>query len=142
VCRWIAQRLDRQVITREDGKPYLIRFFLFKLPWRERPSVFLHLFLVSDADPELHNHPWGTSISLILSGGYREERRVGDKVIARVLRPGRFNVIRANDFHRIELLDSHVWTLFFAGQKEQSWGFWNRYTRSFTHHQAHHARRA
>lgn len=49
-------------------------------PFPERlkflPTVFLHHFRDSDQEAELHNHPWESAYSLILAGGYIEERRI------------------------------------------------------------------
>ena len=79
----------------------------------------------SDDDRELHNHPWENSTSLILWGGYREERLDADGTVrVRTYRPWSINRIGANDFHRVELLDPRgCLTLFIAGKRQQSWGF-------------------
>lgn len=137
-CRYVADRVPYRVIPRPDGAPYLVRYYLFGRPRPEQPdgrkkgfNIFLHRFLSSDVEPELHNHPWSRSVSLILTGGYEEERRVGDDVVFRTLRPGQLNSIGANDFHRIELREEEAWTLFVAGSVTQSWGFWSRVTRKF-----------
>lgn len=108
-----------------DGTPYLMRVYLLPRWFRWRP--FLHYFFRGDNDRALHNHPWGTSISLILTGGYREERleRECDAplTLERDFRPGSINIIRADDFHRVTLLGKGCWTLFVAGEREQVWGF-------------------
>jgi hypothetical protein len=133
ICEWVARRLNGRIITRGwEGEPYLARYYIFRrrmLPFRAPswlPGVYLHHFLVDD-DKELHNHPW-SAVSLILSGGYLEERMREDgcRYFRRLL-PGKFNRIRPNDFHRVELLDQKkgCWSLFFYGSKVQSWGFWN-----------------
>lgn len=138
VCRLISDRLPYRVIERPDGGPYLVRYYLLGGP-RDKNSedgqrglnVYLHLFLSGDEEQELHSHPWGKSVSLILSGGYREERRVGNQVVTRTVRPGTLNFIAADDFHRVDLLKDHAWTLFFAGRVVQTWGFWNRTSGEF-----------
>ena len=33
------------------------------------------------------------------------------------------NIIKANTFHRVELLTPEVWTLFIHGPRVQPWGF-------------------
>jgi hypothetical protein len=48
------------------------------------------------------------------------------RVAKRVVRPWSFNVIRGNDYHRVELLEEDSWSLFFAGPKIDEWFFWNR----------------
>jgi hypothetical protein len=137
-----------------DGKPYLTRFFL--LGRNEHtvgacPRLFLHFFHTSDQGRELHDHPW-TGLSLILAGGYLEERMTerGERLV--YVRPGvmdvvkrysplrrkvvkrfRFNRLGLGDFHRTALLYPlfGCWTLFLAGKRQKSWGFLNRYTREF-----------
>ena len=119
-------------------KPYL-RFV---------PSVFVHEFKRGDSDAEYHNHPWKFSFSLILAGGYLEERvhRLIDcsyRVIGRTFRPGMVNVIRDDDFHRVALLDGKTtWTLFVAGERTgDEWGFLDVVTREFITWKEHLARR-
>src|ERR1700761_128148 len=88
-------KLPHRCITRDDGMPYLHRWYLFGEPgglkyfeegqremrWWQRPlarllpCTYLHRFVSSDTDEELHNPPWEAT-SLILAGGYREERCV------------------------------------------------------------------
>lgn len=125
----------RRIMDREGGTVYLERYYLFGGPsedgeWADAPiGVFLHRFRRSDDDVELHNHPWEASVSFILAGGYVEERRVGDEVVTRRLEPFSVNIIAADDFHRVDLLESDAWTLFVVGRKAQSWGFWNRVTK-------------
>ena len=132
-CRLISDRLPYRVIPRPDGEPYLVRYYLFGGPREEstiRPfNVYLHLFLSGDEEKELHSHPWSRSMSLILTGGYREERRLDGQVVTRTIRPGRLNFINADDYHRVDLLKDHAWTLFIAGPStKRSWGFWDRET--------------
>lgn len=174
ICTFIAKHLPLRVITRDDGRAYLARYYLCgpqpkhfpvvcgrcerwmdprgnarcaladgacePAAFPERltflPTVFLHRFLRSDGDLELHNHPWDRSLSFILAGGYREERRRRvlldgrelDVVEQRVVRPFRFNRIDADDFHRVDLLEDDAWTVFITGPKVKSWGFWDRFT--------------
>jgi hypothetical protein len=119
--------LEKRTISRKDNKKYLTRYYLYRKPFAWMPSLYLHCFHSSDEDLDLHSHPWGQSISLILSGSYKEELfDKNNNVYSRVLKPGMFNLIQANKFHRIDLLDKEVWTLFLSGSKTQSWGFKNR----------------
>lgn len=163
LCERVAQSRPARHIPKEEGT-YLSRYFLYPRPCPEdlegadRKSAggaVLHHFRASDADHELHNHPWDWGLSLILTGGYREERRVHlrmhenlelpqelQKVLERVrhgilsrdFRPGSINFLRANTFHRIDLLDEQAgcWTLFIHGKRVQNWGFWNRFTDWYT----------
>ena len=137
ILHWLVTKLPepRVIYDREGGSPYLSRWYLRQHTRGEGVAVFLHRFHRGDDDVELHNHPWEWSVALILSGGYREERRVGtsDHVIVRELRPGRLNVIRGTDFHRVDLYEGDAWSLFLAGPHTGiGWGFWNRLTREFT----------
>jgi hypothetical protein len=97
------------------------------------PTTFLHHFRDSDQEEELHNHPWEIALSLVLAGGYREERCVyqdTDSVVTaeRDLFPFSFNTIRKDDYHRVTLFQHDAWTLFITGKKAQSWGFLSKKT--------------
>ena len=144
-CRAVSKRLPKFTIENE-GLPYLTRFYLIrKAHSKNEPieegsaaptfkfnrylSVYLHYFHRGDEDASLHNHPWKTSFSLILTNGYMEERwdHKLQKVVTRKIRPGSINRINADDFHRVELLDPNrgAWTLFFSGERlDRPWGFW------------------
>lgn len=142
----------RVIRDREGGSAYLSRWYiagrgkdydggakdiaapglLGRLPF----NVFLHRFHRSDDDGALHNHPWSWSVSFILAGGYSEERRVGDEVVRREVRPWRINVIRRDDFHRVDLLEHDAWTIFVASPKVGTWHFWDRGTKQRAHWRA------
>ena len=105
----------------------------FDSAWVEGvPHVYLHHFFRGDSDRELHNHPWVSSVSLILTNGYIEERwDPGERRMRyRHVYPGDFNVIRATDFHRVILRNPvrGCWTLFFTHRRIEEknghdWGF-------------------
>lgn len=104
-----------------------------KLPF----GLYLHRFHVSDLDRELHNHPWKWALSFILSGGYREDRRIltgiwVDSIETKAVRPFRFNWITCETFHRVELVDEDAWSLILVGPKFGGWGFWDAVTGVFT----------
>src|SRR4029077_13909184 len=150
---WLAVRLPppRIICDRAGKSPYLSRYHLLGAPTMPDGSppfdargvrkpgaqtrgfgVYLHRFHRGDDELELHNHPWVWALSLVLTGGYFEERRLDDdRVVVRHVRAGHVNVIRATDFHRIELADEETWTLFVVGPKFQGWGFWNRSSGEF-----------
>lgn len=139
LLRRLSSRLPYRMIHGGDPNDvYLERFYLFGhspkyfdvpvraflgfLPF----TVFLHHFKRSDADIELHNHPWKSAIAFILTGGYDEIRVDPDHapgvlpiptVIRRIL-PGHFNLIRVTDHHRVILLDPQkgCWTIFITGK--------------------------
>lgn len=130
----LSKHFAGRVIPRgPDGQPYLERYYIGSD--NDVAGAFLHRFRASDDVGELHNHPWSWSMSFILSGRYREIRaeaaiseRSASRVFVgawqeRILGPGAVNRLEAHDFHRVELLDDQVWTLFVHGPRVQSWGF-------------------
>lgn len=133
----VTEKLPNRTITGTDGSPYLTRWYLYPARPRDaddegsdlRFAVFLHKFHRGDVDRDQHNHPWDLSVAIVLAGGYREER--GSEV--KTFTPGMINVIRHNDFHRVDLLDPAAgsWSLFVAGSKTGEWGFRNKGTGTF-----------
>jgi hypothetical protein len=139
LCLWLSKYLPSITIPTPDGKAYLTRYYIFGAD-RAWGNVFLHHFHSSDMDVApsgtyyLHNHPWPWSFSIILVGGYYEERRVKNDVIIRnKFEPGSINTLSDKDFHRVELLEEDGWSLFFTGwrSKKRSWGFWDRVTKEY-----------
>jgi hypothetical protein len=140
----LTNHLPCRIIDGEHGEPYLERYYLLGLfGWH----VYLHRFVDSDPDRGLHDHPWGRAASLVLSGGYDEIRfadaRMGGTVGAtaagqrdaghepatrsRHIRPGRLNLLRGSDYHRVVLRDGRpAWTLFAHGPRSKGWGFLRR----------------
>ena len=135
----IARRLPppRVIYDRLGKTPYLSRYYVLggaRTPdgsapfdatghpkkstvFRDGINIFLHRFHRGDDDTALHNHPWRWAVSLVLVGGYSEERRRGNDVDRREVRPLSLNIIRANDFHRVDLLEHDCWSLFVAGPR-------------------------
>lgn len=132
----LAKRLPLRRVINRDHDPYLSRYTLHECV--DGGHVYLHYFHRGDADHELHNHPWaGTSV--ILSGGYVEERREPDgaggyRIVERMFGPGGVNIVEPDTFHRIDLIDpvKGCWTLFSTSKRVQSWGFWDRNSGVFT----------
>lgn len=141
----------RVIYDRAGVSPYLSRYYVFGAPkaddgqpvfnefgnprpgitWNDRTGplgVYIHKFHRGDDDDQLHNHPWSWSISLILAGGYREERRMGRFVYERIVKPLHLNFIAGDDYHRVDLLEKDAWSLFIAGPRVSSWNFWDRHT--------------
>jgi len=144
-CEWVAKRFPKRVLH-VHGEPYLWRIYicgdpgaLSLWPGEVKPtfpwlpfSVYLHAFLKPDAGRDLHNHPWEKAWSLILSGGYDEERLDDDEIVERRMRPGRVNRIRRETFHRVvRLYANPTWTLFVTGKYAGRWGFRDRETGKF-----------
>lgn len=150
---WLTAVIDppRVIFDRLGVSPYLSRWYLTSKPTMPDGSnpfadgqtregiqwpqgnfgVYLHRFHRSDEDQALHNHPWRWALSFVLAGGYREERRFGNQVVQRDVKPLSFNFIRDVDFHRVDLYEHDCWSLFVVGPKISSWGFWDRKTRAF-----------
>lgn len=151
---WLTAKLPppRTYFDRDGVSPYLSRYYLLGAPkapdggpafddrGRPRPGtvdaegigIYLHRFHRGDDGEQLHNHPWRWSFSLILAGGYFEERRNGLDVESHEYRPGSINFLRSDTFHRVDLREADAWSLFIAGPREQGWGFWDRATGIFT----------
>ena len=127
-CEALAATLPVQHIA-PRGVPYLDRYFISGYsPYRfQRPapqaSLYLHHFLSSDPQDEVHSHPWGWAASLLLVGGYREYRCEGDAITAREFRPGAINVLQPDTRHRVELLEADGWSLVLVGPYAQPWAF-------------------
>jgi hypothetical protein len=107
------------------GAPFLARLAIFTIFGL---SLKLHIFLRSDADIELHDHPW-SFWTLILCGGYNEVTEKG--VITR--KPGSLSFRPAKWRHRVELnIKQHPnWqelrpcaTLVLTMPVKRDWGFW------------------
>lgn len=138
---------NRTRVISVDGSPYLRRFYITPRRKDEHGEetgkhvgfgVYLHYFYRGDEDRELHNHPWETALSFILTGGYFEERRnKHDEVVLRNIRPLTFNSITCNDFHRVIKKEHapHVWTIFITGKRIQDWGFWDRDAKKYISHE-------
>jgi hypothetical protein len=115
-----------------------MRRYIFKHP---RGTVRLHNIRQSDEGRDFHDHPWEFT-SLILWGGYVEHRPGCDcaEYIApwikafwkypngacRYYGPGSIVRVRAEDFHRLELVNGPAWTLVVTGPYRRNWGFQTR----------------
>lgn len=141
-----------------NRKKYLTRYYVLLRDWDwSFGNIFVHHFLSSDQGTNFHNHPWKWGISIVLFGGYFEERTSNPTMIdentshyeklaiqnyaapmrieRREVKPFSINFIRKSDFHRVDLRDEKrgAWTLFIAGPRTSEWGFLDRNTREFKH---------
>lgn len=125
-CDALARTLRQESIGRL-GVPYLERYFVagYTPEDRKHPGgIYLHHFVASDADHEVHSHPWQWAVSLILVGGYREQRcNEAGQLTVREYRPGDVNLLGPDDRHRVDLLAADCWTLFTFGSYAKPWGF-------------------
>lgn len=107
-------------------RPYIERYFVGR--WLGC-TVYLHRYLGSDGDRQVHDHPWRWAVGIPLVGGYLEERvtgldpRHGWLAVNRPVRRFRPNLIRATTFHRIVSVEPGTWTLFVHGSRFKGWGF-------------------
>lgn len=131
-----AQARPPHVVIGGHERPYLLRWFL--IPRNRFFNLYVHLFLRSDDDRALHDHPW-MNMSVVLAGEYLEHQILAGGVHVR-------NVRRAGDWylrptgrlaHRVELHNGPCWTLFVTGPRYREWGFhcpeqgwihWKRFT--------------
>jgi hypothetical protein len=131
--------LDRYREIERNG-PYMTRSFFYgekKSRPNEKLRVCLHRLRNSDPTNELHSHPWTWSWSLILVGGYDEQRIIGPGIVTRALRAGDVNWLDQADLHRIDRLEGETWTLFVSGPRtDDNWGFWDPMRNLFRHHDA------
>lgn len=126
-----------RIIPGNHGEPYLERYHLFRLPGGG--GAYIHRFLDSDPDRGLHDHPWKRALGMVLAGGYLEQRLVDGEIRERIVRPGRLNRLRGDDFHRIVLpAQREAWTFFAHTGTVKDWGFLAEVTdgtRRFTPHE-------
>lgn len=117
-----------------DGSAYMERFTLFETRWL---SARIHHIVSPDWDRDMHDHPWDF-VSVILSGGYIEERPTPSFHKPQWLedgsesRRGRYRASpsialrHATDRHLISYVEPETWTLFVYGPLRQWWGFYTR----------------
>jgi hypothetical protein len=126
-----------RIINGPDKLPYLERYHLLRLPFG--CQIYLHRFVASDPGRGLHNHPWQSACSFLLSGRY-EEIRMADasednQLRSETIEAGSFNWINGREFHRINLIDdAECWTLFIHGAKAKSWGFLQQNEQRYAFH--------
>lgn len=147
-----AQRTPYFHLSNADGTPYMDRFWLLRLGrtgtddrGQPRPWIALrvHHIRSSDAGRDFHDHPW-SFVSLILRGGYREDRPyagavpvVADAVPSAIAEQpytstwygaGALLFRRAATWHRLTLDDQQLaagtWTLVLTlPPADRRWGF-------------------
>lgn len=133
----LVSKLNKDTIMLPNPKtglkePYLTRYYLFGKD-RKFGNIFIHQFHMSDLEDDLHNHPFKYSLSLILSGGYKEEIYKNNQFYIKIRKPLSFNFISNKIFHKVTLLKNSSWSLFLAGPRSSEWGFLNPETKQFKH---------
>lgn len=123
-------------LRRSDGLVYMDRWGI------QTPigGLYLHRFNAPDPGIELHDHPWDF-VSLILCGGYTEERATSREAPTMALQAlwwetcrhgvelhwgaGSIHRLRLDECHRIITLDRvPTWTLVARGPRRRRWGFY------------------
>jgi hypothetical protein len=125
----------------QSKKVYLIRNILFKSPWF---CIYIHRFMRSDNDRELHDHPFGF-LGYMVKGQYTETRMFGrtigwpgiyfrDKVWFKTetRQQGSLAFRPANTTHRVALDREYELeekqeaplTIILRGPYTREWGFW------------------
>lgn len=119
--RKISQRSPDFVVG-HDGDDYLHRWYV--IPRNKILNIYLHRFLRSDQDEQLHDHPWLFNASVMLDGEYVEETVANGGVHHKVLRKaGQWKLRFGPAPHRVELPSGDCWTLFVTGPVYRTWGF-------------------
>ncbi len=131
----LSSYLRCRVIRGPKQEPYLERYHLLRLPFGIH--IYLHRFVASDPGKALHNHPWRSAVSLVISGQYYETRlgnsKQNNNLIKRTIKAGNLNYINGKIYHRINLqANEEVWSLFIHTASHRSWGFLNTEDRQFS----------
>lgn len=117
----IAGSRPADFIIGKPGEPYCFRWWV--IPRNRFFNIYLHLFVHSDDDRALHDHPWPNA-SILLKGAYVEHTIAAGGVNRRKrYEAGAVKFRRPCSAHRIELTDGPVWSLFITGPVVRSWGF-------------------
>lgn len=118
--RWAVWHHQFDLVRAVDGVRYLRRHWIVKTPFG---GIILHRMDGPDARDTLHDHPF-SFVSLVLRGGYIENRLRPRSMTVYPHVVTRWNVMRKHDAHTIvELLDEPTWTLLFVGRHVRTWGF-------------------
>ena len=132
----LSAYLRCRIIRGPNDEPYLERYHLLSLPFGIH--IYLHRFVASDPGRALHNHPWRSALSLVLSGRYHETRldnpHRGGRLHNRLVSAGHINYISGRIYHRINLQPGEeAWSLFIHSASHRSWGFLDVSSRQFSY---------
>lgn len=122
LIRNVADKRPPDFIIGGEDNPYLLRWYV--IPRNKFFNIYLHMFLRSDDDRALHDHPW-SNFSYLLDGKYTEHQIMEGGVHKKTVKSaGDFRFRFSGKFaHRIELTHGSCWTLFVTGPKYREWGF-------------------
>lgn len=118
----IVEKRNPDVVIGGSDDPYLLRWFV--IPRNPIFNIYLHMFLRSDDDRALHDHPW-MNLSILLEGSYTEHTIEAGGIHRMVVRTAGESKFRwtGRIAHRIELTHGSCWTLFITGPRYRHWGF-------------------
>lgn len=129
---WLAATAamsPKSQLQHDDGSPYLTRWTLAGVNSLDehdqtKPfSTYLHEIHTPDGDRHSHNHPWRWAASLILTGGYTEERLESGLAVTYTHQVGDLSGLMPGDYHRIVAVEPGTFTLFIVGRETHDWGF-------------------
>lgn len=124
-----AELREPDFVIGEPGEPYLRRWWL--IPRNPLFNVYLHQIIRSDADRELHCHPWWNA-SIILRGLYIERMPLQrnqpaeldyECCVDKLRAPMDVVLRRGGDRHRLIVDGAPCWSLFITGPRYRTWGF-------------------
>jgi len=126
-----------------NGSPYMERYampkFLRTALKRLGFTAYLHRFVSSDSERNVHDHPWPWAIAFVLTGRYIEQRVTGLDIengwISKLQTIRWFNRLGSLDFHCITKPQPNTWTLFIHGPRTKSWGFLEAIDTGTVYHQ-------
>lgn len=133
--RYVAKLKCLVVSSKSTLVPFVEHYYAYKgkLPF----VVQLNHLLSSEQESLFHKHSF-IGLSIVLSGGYEEER-LGPNLntVRRFLRPGDVNVFTGGEVHRISHVDPNTWTLHILSKPLFIWGTFreiDRHDWSFSEH--------
>lgn len=121
-CLAIRTKREPDFTIGDPKDPYLLRWFV--LPRNPIFNVYMHVFMRSDDDRALHDHPWA-NFSYLVQGTYTEHTITQGGIHKRtVLKAGQWRFRPSGKFaHRVELHNGFCTTLFVTGPRYRQWGF-------------------
>ena len=137
VADWLIRRAQCTPYSPivKDGRLYMDRSWLFnaypdtgesgadRRDWAFPISIRIHHIVLPDQDRDLHDHPWNAR-TIVLKGGYVEERRDGEFREHFVRLAGDTATLKYGEYHRItSLATGGAWTMFITGRHRGTWGF-------------------
>ena len=110
-----------------EQNPYMLRWWL--IPRNRILNIYIHMFLKSDDDRALHDHPWA-SLSLLCRGTLKEVTKTPelgeDQFLVDTIKAGDWSYRPAAYAHRIIVQPQKETpiTVFITGPRFREWGFY------------------